>query len=317
MARASCRPALAGLLIGIVLEVTRLSSVHGQTANGFDLSNASIPVEEVVGGGPPRDGIPALTDPRFESVRQAATWMLPNDRLLALELGSVAKAYPLRILNWHEVVNDRLGDRPVLVTYCPLCGTGMAFDAVVRGKRRTFGVSGLLYNSDVLMYDHETESLWSQIARLAVSGPLRGTRLELLPLVHTTWQRWSRDHPDGLVLSRETGYERDYARDPYLSYASDPRTMFPVSHRDPRLPEKELVLGIEDDGAAIGFPLEALDEQARPVRARVGREEVFVYWFRESWTAFATDLNGRRIPVTIAYWFAWSAFHPDTRVWHP
>ncbi|MFN2421940.1 MAG: DUF3179 domain-containing protein [Gemmatimonadota bacterium] len=306
---------LAGFLIGIVLESTGPSPVHAQTNNGFDLSNASIPVEEILAGGPPRDGIPALTDPRFESVQQAARWMRPDDRLLALEVDGEAKSYPLRVLVWHEVVNDRIADRPVLVTYCPLCGTGMAFDPVVRGKRRTFGVSGLLYNSDVLMYDRGTESLWSQIARRAVTGPLRGSTLELLPLEHTIWERWRSEHPSGLVLSRQTGHQRDYDRDPYLIYASDPRAMFPVSHRDPRLPEKELVLGIEKEGAAIAFPLSALEERPRPARAPVGSEDVFVYWFRDSWTAFATDLKGRRIPATIAYWFAWSAFHPDTQVW--
>ena len=317
MARAFCRPAIAGFLIGIVLEVISPSSVHAQTANGFDLSGAVIPAEEILSGGPPRDGIPALTDPRFESVRQASRWMRDDDRLLALEVAGEAKAYPLRILVWHEVVNDRIGDRDVLVTYCPLCGTGMAFDSVVRGERRIFGVSGLLYNSDVLMYDRGTESLWSQIARRAVTGPLRGSTLDLLPLVHTTWGHWRREHPNGLVLSRETGHERDYDRDPYLIYASDPGAMFPVSHRDTRLPEKELILGIEKDGAATAFPLSALEEDLRSVRARVGPEDVFVYWFRDSWTAFATDPKGRRIPATIAYWFAWSAFHPDTQVWHP
>ena len=292
-----------------------LTPAHAQTRNGFDVSNASIPVDEILAGGPPRDGIPALTDPRFEPVRQAASWMRAGDRLLALEMGGVAKAYPLRILNWHEVVNDRVGDRPVLVTYCPLCGTAMAFDPLVGGKRRTFGVSGLLYNSDVLMYDRGTESLWSQIARRAVSGPMRDATLELIPLDHTTWQRWSREHPDGLVLSRETGHDRDYDRDPYLTYATDPGVLFPVAHRDARLPEKALVLGIERGGAAAAFSLDALEGSPRPVRARVGREEVFVYWFRDSWTAFATDLKGRRIPATIAYWFAWSAFHPETKVW--
>jgi hypothetical protein len=315
MARALGGLAITGFLVGVVLDVTSPSIVDAQTASGFDLSNASIPVEEILPGGPPRDGIPALTDPRFESVRQASRWMRDDDRLLALEVDGQAKAYPLRILVWHEVVNDRIADRAVLVTYCPLCGTGMAFDAIVGGERRIFGVSGLLFNSDVLMYDRGTESLWSQIARRAVTGTLRGSTLELLPLVHTTWGRWRRESPRGLVLSRETGHERDYDRDPYRIYASDPGAMFPVSHRDPRLPEKQLVLGIEEGGAATAFPLSALEEGPRPVRARVGSRDVFVYWFRDSWTAFATDLKGRRIPATIAYWFAWSAFHPDTQVW--
>lgn len=304
-------------LIVILLGTTSIPLVSAQTKNGFDLSDASIPVEEILSGGPPRDGIPALTDPRFESVREASRWMVEDDRLLALEVAGEAKAYPLRILVWHEVANDRIGGQPVLVTYCPLCGTGMAFDPVVRGERRIFGVSGLLYNSDVLMYDRGTESLWSQIARRAVTGPMRGSNLDLLPLVHTTWDRWRREHPDGLVLSQQTGHERDYNRDPYLLYASDPSALFPVSHRDPRLPEKELILGIEREGAGTAFPLSSLEEGPRPVRARVGSEDVFVYWFRDSWTALATDPKGRRIAATIAYWFAWSAFHPDTQVWHP
>ncbi|CAN5861473.1 DUF3179 domain-containing protein [soil metagenome] len=304
-------------LIVILLGTTSIPLVSAQTKNGFDLSDAAIPVEEILSGGPPRDGIPALTDPRFESVREASRWMVEDDRLLALEVAGEAKAYPLRILVWHEVANDRIGGQPVLVTFCPLCGTGMAFDPVVRGERRIFGVSGLLYNSDVLMYDRGTESLWSQIARRAVTGPMRGSNLDLLPLVHTTWDRWRREHPDGLVLSQQTGHERDYNRDPYLLYAFDPSALFPVSHRDPRLPEKELILGIEREGAGTAFPLSSLEEGPRPVRARVGSEDVFVYWFRDSWTAFATDPKGRRIPATIAYWFAWSAFHPDTQVWHP
>jgi hypothetical protein len=308
---------VASLVVLRALETAYSAPAVAQSKNGFDLSSALVPVEQIVGGGPGRDGIPALTDPRFESVREASSWMRPDDRLLALEIGGVAKAYPLRILNWHEVVNDRIGARPVLVTYCPLCGTGMAFDPAVQGERRIFGVSGLLYNSDVLMYDRETESLWSQIARRAVTGPLRGATLELLPLLHTTWDRWRRERPDGLVLSRETGHDRDYNRDPYLEYAAEPGTMFAVAHRDPRLPEKALVLGIERDAATTAFSLDALEERPRPVRARVGGEDVFVYWFRDSWTAFATDLKGRRIPATIAYWFAWSAFHPDTEVWRP
>ena len=161
----------------------------------------------------------------------------------------------------------------------------------MRGERLFFGVSVLLYNSYVLMYDRETESLWPQIARRAVSGPLRGVTLDLVPLVHTTWDRWRSEDPRGLVLSRETGHDRDYDRDPYLQYAADPGVMFSVRHRDPRLPERALVLGIEHAGAAVAFPPETLEERPRPVRSRVGSGDVFVYWF------------------------AWSAFHPRTQVW--
>lgn len=288
--------------------------LQAQTKNGFDLSNSLIPVDEIESGGPPRDGIPALVNPKFERVDEA-DWMRPDDRLLALERNGVAKAYPLRILNWHEIANDEIGGEPIVVTYCPLCATGMAFDPVVDGRALEFGVSGLLYKSDVLMYDRQTESLWSQIRREAVTGPEREEDLELIPMIHTTWKRWKEEHPDGLVLSRDTGHRRDYDRNPYLRYEESPRTMFPVGDVDDRLPQKDLVLGITAGDAATAFPLDELEKTSRPVRARVGEQEIFVYWFPDSRTAFATTLDGEKIPATMAYWFAWNAFHPDTAVW--
>ncbi len=291
-------------------------AASGQQLNGFDVSSSSIPVDEIMSGGPPRDGIPALMSPAFELAGEVE-WLRPQDRLLALERDGEAKAYPLRILNWHEIVNDDVGGEPIVVTYCPLCGTGMAFDPHVGDQRLDFGVSGLLYNSDVLMYDRQTESLWSQIEREAVTGTLRGERLELKPLIHTTWAHWREQHPNGLVLSRDTGHQRDYENDPYLSYANSQRTMFPVNHRDDRLLVKTVVLGITRGRSAAAFPLKRLADQPRPVRAVVGSEELFVYYVPETETVFATTLEGDLVPATLAYWFAWSAFHPDTALWEP
>lgn len=310
-------------LIVLTLLLASGTTLAAQTKNGFDLSGSLVPVDEILSGGPPRDGIPALTDPAFERVPEV-DWLESDDRLLAVEHDGVAKAYPIRILNWHEVVNDQVGDLAVAITYCPLCGTGMAFDLAVSepgrpfredGQPVEFGVSGLLYNSDVLMYDRQTESLWTQIGRRAIAGALRGQQLKMIPLLHTTWAHWREEHPDGVVLSRDTGHDRDYDADPYLSYERSSRVMFPVAHRDDRLPEKDLVLGITRGDAAAAFPLDRLADRPRPVRAAVGEEELFVYWFPDSQTAFATTLKGDRVPATIAYWFAWSAFHPDTGLW--
>lgn len=156
--------------------------------NGFDLQGALVPAEAILPGGPPRDGIPAIDRPRF--VDAARSGLAPKDRVLGLRLGREARAYPVRILNWHESVNDRVDGRPVAVTYCPLCGSGVAFDARVAGQEASFGVSGLLYNSDVLLYDRGTQSLWSQIMGRAISGPLKGTPLVSLPLTHTSWTDW-------------------------------------------------------------------------------------------------------------------------------
>ncbi len=317
------KPIAQAALIVLTLLLTSWATVVAQTKNGFDLSGSLVPADQILSGGPPRDGIPALTDPALERVPEV-DWLKSDDRLLALEHGGVEKAYPIRILNWHEVVNDQVGGLAVAITYCPLCGTGMAFDLAVSdagrpfredGQALEFGVSGLLYNSDVLMYDRQTESLWTQIGRRAIAGPLRGQGLEMIPLLHTTWGRWREEHPHGLVLSRDTGHARDYDSDPYMSYERSTRTMFPVAHRDDRLPEKDLVLGITRGDAAVAFPLDRLADRPRPVRAPVGEEELFVYWFADSETAFATTLDGSPVPATIAYWFAWSAFHPDTGLW--
>ena len=161
------------------------------TMLGFDYSKHSIPINEIHSGGPSKDGIPALYNPKFILAKDAA-YLKPQDRILGLYLNGEAKAYPIRILNWHELVNDSVGGKDVLVSYCPLCGTGMAFDANIDGRKYLFGVSGKLYNSDVLMYDKETESLWSQIKMEAVTGAMTGKRLTLLPLIHTTWSEVTR-----------------------------------------------------------------------------------------------------------------------------
>ena len=193
---------LAALAIGCFMIVIPWFSIGGKES--FDLSQHAVPLEKIVAGGPGKDGIPAITNPNFLKGADAS-FLREEDRVLGLGEGSKAKAYPIKILNWHEIVNDRADGKPVVITYCPLCGTGMAFQAVVHGKEVSFGVSGLLYQSDLLMYDHQSESLWSQVSMKAVAGPLTGTKLTPVPLVHTTWGDWKRSHPATQVLSTETG----------------------------------------------------------------------------------------------------------------
>lgn len=283
--------------------------------NGFDVSNASIPATAIQHGGPPRDGIPAIDHPRF--VRAGQAKLDGRDRVLGVALSGRARAYPVRILNWHEVVNDRFGARQVVITYCPLCGTGMAFDPPASAQGRSFGVSGLLYNSDVLLYDRATDSLWSQILQTAISGPLRGARLALLPLTHTTWSDWRRLHPDTEVLSSDTGFQRDYELDPYAGYDRIERLMFNVERRDDRFPLKEWVLGVQVAGKSKAYPFSVL---ARAVDANgelsdtVGGRRVRVHYDRGHGTAEAFDAGGKPLPGIMAFWFAWVAFHPGTEV---
>ncbi|MFQ5483563.1 MAG: DUF3179 domain-containing protein, partial [Nitrospinaceae bacterium] len=197
---------------------------------GWDFSRHAIPLDEIRSGGPPKDGIPALSNPKFVTPGSGASkYLQDSQRVIGLVVRGQAKAYPIGILNWHEIVNDRIGGKEVAVTYCPLCGTGMVFDADSGGRTLTFGVSGLLYQSDMLLYDRQTESLWSQIKSEAVTGPLTGTRLRLLASTHTTWGDWKRRRPDTLVMSRNTGYRRDYGRNPYGDYDKNRTLFFPVN----------------------------------------------------------------------------------------
>ncbi|MFN2477418.1 MAG: DUF3179 domain-containing protein, partial [Chthoniobacterales bacterium] len=182
--------------------------------NGFDISNATVPRNEILAGGPPRDGIPSIDQPRF-IIPGAADYLHEDDLVVSVQLEGTTRAYPLRILVWHEIVNDVIGTRPIAVTYCPLCGTAMVFDRKINGRTHTFGVSGLLYQSDVLMYDRETESLWSQLAMKAISGSRAGTELRLLAADQQTWRAWRGKHPNGEVLSSQTGYSRDYGQNAY------------------------------------------------------------------------------------------------------
>ncbi|HKJ68253.1 MAG TPA: DUF3179 domain-containing protein, partial [bacterium] len=274
-------------------------------------SGSLIPADEIVSVGPPRDGIPAIDNPKFVQPGEA-DFLRADDRVLGIVEQGTARAYPINIMNWHEIVNDEFGDDPVVMTYCPLCGSGMAYDAHVAGKDRAFGVSGLLYNNEVLLYDRQSESLWSQIMSEVVSGPLKGRELEQIPMSHTTWEDWRSRHPDTQVLSTETGYARNYSRDPYSGYQDDKRIMFPVSNSDDRYPRKELVLGVEINGEYKAYPFSELRQTSGKIRDSLNGQQLIIRFDSEHQSAKTTDGQGKEIPAVMLYWFAWTAFHPET-----
>ena len=290
------------------------STVAAEVKNGFHLDDALVPVDMIQSGGPPRDGIPALSRPRFVSAKDA-DFLERTDRVLGIALNGISRAYPIRILNYHEIVNDRFGDESVVVTFCPLCGTGIVFRGSIAGVEHTFAVSGLLYNSDVLLYDHQTESLWSQIGGRAISGPRKGTPLERLPVTHTTWEDWLGRHPDTRVLSIDTGYNRNYYRNPYRGYASSAELWFPVTHEDDRYPSKEMVIGLEIDGQFKAYALSELPRRDNRIYDQHAGQDVVVEYDRDNLTGRVLDSRGDEIPTFTAFWFAWVAFHPDTAVW--
>ena len=175
---------LSIILAGILLLSVNSGQAESAQRNGFSIEDPLVPLEDILSGGPPRDGIPSIDSPKFVSAAEV-DWLFSNSRVLGLEINGVVRAYPLAILNWHEIVNDTVGGVPLAITYCPLCGTGMAFRRDFKGTVTTLGVSGLLYNSDLLLYDRQSESLWSQVMGQAVSGPRKGEKLIPVPIEHT------------------------------------------------------------------------------------------------------------------------------------
>jgi len=280
------------------------------TVHAFDLSRVSVPKEEILSGGPPKDGIPALTDPQVINAEEAS-YLRDQDRVIGIVIDSQARAYPIRILNWHEIVNDQLGGKAIVVTYCPLCGTGMTFGGERGVGRVEFGVSGLLYNSNILLYDRETESLWSQLKMEAVSGKRVGEPLEWLPAEHTTWGAWREAYPQTTVLSLDTGHSRDYDRDPYAGYASDNRLYFPMAHEDARLSPKTWVAGVLIDGTPKAYPLNRLPSK-KVIYDTVDGRRLQITHDAKARSVRMTDAADRPIPVVQAYWFAWAAFYPET-----
>lgn len=280
----------------------------------FDFSTITVPANEIHAGGPPKDGIPALTNPRFTSARDA-TYLRPQDRVIGVFSANRAKAYPLKILNYHEIINDRLGDLPVAVTYCPLCDSCAVFDRRTELGERIFGVSGLLYNSNVLMYDRggRPESLWSQVMAKGISGPGARKPLAALPLELTTWGAWQSRYPNTMVLSAETGYRRDYSRSPYGSYFSSPQLMFPAKPSSNRLPAKSRVLGVWTGSVARAYP-EAFFGQGRRRVEDVLDGKRIVIEFNSTARSLRVVEADQGLHWIYSLWFAWYAFHPATGV---
>ena len=283
--------------------------------NGFDIIDPLVPMNEIVSGGPPRDGIPAIHQPVFESAIDAR-WLKNEDRVLGIEIAGEARAYPVRILNWHELVNDQIADQNFTISYCPLCGSGMVFATNIADTALEFGVSGLLYNSDMLLYDRNSESLWSQLLAKAISGPLKGTVLPQIPVMHTSWKHWRTLHPQTVVLSRDTGFKRDYRKSPYRGYAHSRKLYFKVNHKAPKTYHpKENILGIESDGKFKAYPFSELEKNGKTSFSDTFNGEKFVIlWDRASKTATVEDQSGHPYPTVVAFWFAWFTFHPETEV---
>jgi len=269
-----------------------------------DFSRHTVDYAEILSGGPPKDGIPSIDRPQFETVEQADAWLRPVEPVILFSHDEDARAYPLQILTWHEIVNDVVADRPVLISFCPLCNTAIAFDRTLNGQVLDFGTTGRLRYSNLIMYDRQTETWWQQASGEAIAGELAGTQLEFLPAPIIAWQDFKEAHPAGQVLSRDTGHSRPYGQNPYVGY--DDINSSPFLYRGPatsdRLPPMARVLAVELGGEVVAFPYETL-QTVRVINAQVGGEDIVVLW--EAGTASALDsitlAGGRDVGAAAAY----------------
>jgi len=219
-----------------------------QIKTASDGTKYIVDPKKIRGGGPPKDGIPSIDNPEFVTVADADRWIADNELVLAMIYKGVKRVYPLQILVWHEIVNDNIAGDPILITYCPLCGSGIAYDRRIDGEEVKFGTSGKLYNSNLVMYDRKTDTYWSQIDGLAIIGELTGKELKEVSIDTVVWRDWKVAHTDSEVLSQKTGFFRQYGTDPYGNYYEDSYLIFPVENEDNRIHAKTVIFGIEVNG---------------------------------------------------------------------
>lgn len=250
---------ITAILAGLLVYGCSKESINN--TNGGNNNNTSewlIPKDEVLDGGPGKDGIPALQNPEFITTAEAS-YLSDDDLLLGFADGDDIRAYPHPILDWHEIINDDVNDHSIAVIYCPLTGTGIGWDRIVNEKKTTFGVSGLLYNSNIIPYDRESDSNWSQLLLQSVNGQLKGTDAQTYNLVETTWGTWKNAYPSTKVVSTSTGFSRNYDRYPYGSYKTNDNLIFPINNSDDRLHKKERVLGIIVNESMIVYRFDSFE----------------------------------------------------------
>jgi hypothetical protein len=279
----------------------------------------SVPLDEIISGGPPKDGIPSIDQPKFISVSEANEWLKDEEPGIAFSRGQTNRFYPYQILVWHEIVNDTVDGNRILVTYCPLCLTGYIFDPLVKDKRVEFGTSGKLWKSNLVMYDRKTDSLWSQILGEAIVGEMTGSKLEVLPSDQMKFGVWKKLYPDGQVLSRETGATRFYGSSPYGNYFSTTNLALSLAKpTDTRLPNEAFVLGIVINDQAKAYHVEAIKKQGsvedvfegKTIIARFEPEIEAVRLYEKM-----PDGNLKRINPFSSFWFAWVAAYPNTELY--
>ena len=274
---------------------------------GFSQDDIDAEIDHVFQGCASRDCIPAIDEPQFLATGQV-DFLDPDDVVISVSHSGETRAYPTRILDRHEIVNDIFGDTPLAVTYCPLCGSGLAFIRIVDGEETEFGVSGLLHNNDLIMYDRKTDSIWQQITGRALAGPKRGETLEAVPVSMIEWTDWRDANPGAVVLAPPLDADQ-YVKNAYGDYATSDRLLFPVTAQDARLHAKKVIYGVELGDHSIAVDSEWLLQSGSWEHGIEGQSVRLQVDDAGGVQGFAGE---KPIPVHRMFWFAWFSFHPDT-----
>ena len=269
-----------------------------------DFTRHNVSYREILSGGPPKDGIPAIDRPTFVSTKSAAAWLKPREPVVAVRVDGNARAYPIQILMFHEIVNDVVAGQPLIVTFCPLCNTAISFKSELNGKRLTFGTTGRLRNSNLIMYDRQSETWWQQATGRAIAGRHTGKQLEFYPAQMIAWETFAKANPGGKVLSRDTGFTRSYGRNPYAGYDDVDRP--PFLYRGPKTPgvlrPVERVLALELGGNAVAYPYKVLRKR-QAINDVVAGTPIAVWWTPGVNSALDEDSihDGRDVGAAVAY----------------
>lgn len=264
----------------IILMIGTSSISYGQSGllPGWktNTDKALIELNELKKGGPPKDGIPSIDNPKFISVDKADSWVDGKEPVIALEYKKEVRAYPLQVMIWHEIVNDQINDDPVLVTFCPLCYSALVFDRTVNSEILEFGVSGFLRHSDLVMFDRKTETLWQQFTGKAIVGDYVGTTLRQIPSQIISYDQFKKNYPNGKVLSRDTGYDRNYGANPYTGYDDVNNTpLFGAGNDDDRLPPMEKVIGVNLNLYQKAYPY-SITRKEQVINDKVGETPLLI-----------------------------------------
>jgi len=313
------RQTLGIILLGIFLVIpiqSQAKIIVREVTLADDFSTAKIKESDLIQGCFAKDCIPSIDHPKFIPASKAK-WLKKDDIVFTIKHKGMVRAYPQKILNWHEFVNDKIGDYYFTISFCPLCGSAVGFIPKVNGILTQFGVSGKLIHSDLVMYDRMEGNLWQQITGEAIVGPAakRNEKLEFIPIGTALWGDWKKQYPNTWVLSKDTGFDRDYERYPYGTYRKNSELYFGIKNTNSTLPIKEMVYGVSLGKYSKAYP-QKLFESKKIIQDKLGPHNITLEKLPSGAIKIYYSKTKKEIVGVRLFWFAWAAFYPETEIYN-